>query len=1073
MSVIGQTDNEVTQGAEICDNGFDDDGDLLIDTEDTDCANSIPKQLPAAEEVCDNGVDDNGDGAIDEGCAPPPPPEEVCGNAVDDDNDGSVDEGCASPPPPPPTCGTDEHLENGMCVANPPPPPPTCGTDEHLENGMCVANPPPPPPPAEEICGDGIDNTGDGQIDEGCAAPRTSQEQPLQEQPPKLNETVPPKLNETPPTAPLEVPPTGNETPPTAPLEVPPTGNETPPTAPLEVPPTGNETPPTAPLEVPPTGKARQVESTDCPNNATITHCLPPNDVSLHEFQQNIAPIADAGENQLVKEDSSVILDGTKSNDKDGNITLYSWVQTGGNESVTISQADTPNPSFYVPNVASDLSLTFELTVFDDMGYATNDDVTVLVKNADGSAPLPLNGSISLDPIPRTLNEGTNYVFKGQLNLERVPDSGRYVEIIDESGGSKDVLSFGTTDKNGVFIAEWITQSREMDYNIYALYKDEYGTLLKSVPYPLTVIPSQAILENLSEIVTSRPYIPIEFNDYRNDKINAYIVYEDEASKQYVPVATKAVKHWEQALKRMSGNPQAWNIEIHTSGGTPDSHQFGLYPMNILVNLKQDDKMKYCKDGIGGIAHTFFNQRLFKSTISTHVYTSCGSKSNTDSQIQRITSHEFGHALGLGHTRNEGDQKKGTADMMCSSEVSNRFIRWLQQMIPNYYVPRSFYSGTCVSTTDFYKDTNYPSDFDIGAVIYAYGRDGFASPNTRLFADTVYTCEKEPKLCQPSSKQDKANNAISSDDKTASPYRLIVYLDGATKTNAIGDNFKIVVYNSNHNIILSEKPTIDFTDTHQKISPKSGYTIQGKSGEHPNQISVCAQQEYELEGKKHVHDDCYPIKQNIQKTYWYTIFDYGEIDGFEGDTQDKSDKIVANKNIAKNQVQSMGETHKQPTHFSADLVGEAEVTPIFSESYGTALVDGNDINLKYQINVTSLDKVTGAFLYKGDSTENGQVLVSLLNLTKPSGVIDGKLVEGTINSSSILAPLANLTSNLTSTMSSSNLTGNLTSNASSAVPANKLLALIDLMNQNMTYVNIHTSKFPDGELRGQLISSIK
>ena len=92
--------------------------------------------------------------------------------------------------------------------------------------------------------------------------------------------------------------------------------------------------------------------------------------------------------------------------------------------------------------------------------------------------------------------------------------------------------------------------------------------------------------------------------------------------------------------------------------------------------------------------------------------------------------------------------------------------------------------------------------------------------------------------------------------------------------------------------------------------------------------------------------------------------------------------------------------------FRTDLVGESEVPPIFSESYGSALIVGNDSSFTYQINVTSLDKVTGAILYKGDPSENGQVLVTLLNSTEPSGVIDGKLVEGTIDSSSISAPLA-------------------------------------------------------------------
>jgi hypothetical protein len=175
--------------------------------------------------------------------------------------------------------------------------------------------------------------------------------------------------------------------------------------------------------------------------------------------------------------------------------------------------------------------------------------------------------------------------------------------------------------------------------------------------------------------------------------------------------------------------------------------------------------------------------------------------------------------------------------------------------------------------------------------------------------------------------------------------------------------------------------------------------------------------------------------------------------------------------------------------FRTDLVGEHEVPPIFSESYGSALVVGNNDSLKYQINVTSLDKVTGAFLYKGDSTENGKLLVSLMNSTEPSGLIDGNLIEGTINSSSILVPLANLTTNIALPVSVGNLTnataasvgnltnataasvGNLTNATAPIMPPSKLESLIELMSQNMTYINILTSDFPQGELRGSLAST--
>jgi hypothetical protein len=74
-------------------------------------------------------------------------------------------------------------------------------------------------------------------------------------------------------------------------------------------------------------------------------------------------------------------------------------------------------------------------------------------------------------------------------------------------------------------------------------------------------------------------------------------------------------------------------------------------------------------------------------------------------------------------------------------------------------------------------------------------------------------------------------------------YQLTVYLDNAFMPNH-RPSFKIIVYDSDHKEILSEKVTPDFTDTHQTLSPISGYKIEDKSKQHPNQIKVCAQESY-------------------------------------------------------------------------------------------------------------------------------------------------------------------------------------------------------------------------------------
>lgn len=65
-------------------------------------------------------------------------------------------------------------LDFGTTSTPPPPPPPVeiCGNgiDDNGDGQVDEGCAPPPPPPVE-VCGDGIDNDNDGQIDEGCAPP--------------------------------------------------------------------------------------------------------------------------------------------------------------------------------------------------------------------------------------------------------------------------------------------------------------------------------------------------------------------------------------------------------------------------------------------------------------------------------------------------------------------------------------------------------------------------------------------------------------------------------------------------------------------------------------------------------------------------------------------------------------------------------------------------------------------------------------------------------------------------------------------------------------------------------------
>lgn len=91
-------------------------------------------------------------------------------------------------------------------------------------------------------------------------------------------------------------------------------------------------------------------------------------------------PIADAGADQTVKDNSVVTLDGTKSKDAYGNITSYSWVQLAGGADVKLSNAYSSIAKLKIPNLKEDMLLEFKLTVVDNNNLSSSDTTNILVK---------------------------------------------------------------------------------------------------------------------------------------------------------------------------------------------------------------------------------------------------------------------------------------------------------------------------------------------------------------------------------------------------------------------------------------------------------------------------------------------------------------------------------------------------------------------------------------------------------------------------------------------------------------------------------------------------------------------
>jgi hypothetical protein len=92
----------------------------------------------------------------------------------------------------------------------------------------------------------------------------------------------------------------------------------------------------------------------------------------------NRAPTVSAGINQSITENNNVTLSGS-SEDLDGDTLTYTWQQTSG-IAVELSATDSLTTSFVAPDVASDQTLVFELTVTDGNNTAIS-SINIVVKD--------------------------------------------------------------------------------------------------------------------------------------------------------------------------------------------------------------------------------------------------------------------------------------------------------------------------------------------------------------------------------------------------------------------------------------------------------------------------------------------------------------------------------------------------------------------------------------------------------------------------------------------------------------------------------------------------------------------
>lgn len=185
-------------------------------------------------------------------------------------------------------------------------------------------------------------------------------------------------------------------------------------------------------------------------------------EVLVHVVNVNVEPIANAGDDQTVNELDLVTLDGSASNDDDGDALSHAWSQVAG-PPVTLSGATGSNPTFVAPEVAvGGATLTFRLDVSDGQAPSVTDWVDVRINNvnhaplADAGADVtvPENEQVTLDGSGSMDGDGDELTYAWEQTLGGTvliddPTAASIGFTAPDVGAAGEILEFSLTVDDG------------------------------------------------------------------------------------------------------------------------------------------------------------------------------------------------------------------------------------------------------------------------------------------------------------------------------------------------------------------------------------------------------------------------------------------------------------------------------------------------------------------------------------------------------------------------------------------------------------------------------------------------
>ncbi len=131
-----------------------------------------------------------------------------------------------------------------------------------------------------------------------------------------------------------------------------------------------------------------------------------------------------------------------------------------------------------------------------------------------------------------------------------------------------------------------------------------------------------------------------------------------------------------------------------------------------------------------------------------------------------------------------------------------------------------------------------------------------------------------------------------------------------------------------------------------------------------------------------------------------------------------------------------------PHTFKAYLSGKQVVPSVMTQAKGEAVfkLEKDGTELAYTLKDTGIENVTSAHIHFGYKGKNGAPVINLFTGPKKEGKFSGVLSRGMITAKDLHGSLQGKT----------------------------ISDVVKMIKDGELYVNVHTDKYPDGEIRGQI-----